>query len=36
MKPFEANDYKVFDLFNNQWALVTAGTMDHYNTCTLG
>ena len=35
MKPFEMKDYKVFDMFNNQWALVTAGTPDHYNTCTI-
>lgn len=27
--------YKVFDIFNNQWALVTAGTPDHFNTCTI-
>ena len=36
MKAFELDDYKVFDLFNNQWALVTAGGIDHYNTCTIG
>ena len=36
MKPFEAKDYKVFDMFNNQWGLVTAGNKDHYNTCTIG
>ena len=35
MKPFEQKDYKVFDMFNNQWALVTAGNMAHYNTCTI-
>lgn len=35
MKTFEAKDYKVFDMFNNQWALVTAGEPDHYNTCTI-
>ena len=35
MKPFEEKDYKIFDMFNNQWALVTAGSMDRYNTCTL-
>ncbi len=35
MKSFEEKEYKVFDLFNNQWALATAGTMDHFNTCTL-
>lgn len=35
MKAFEANDYKVFDMFNNQWALVTAGDLTRYNTCTI-
>lgn len=35
MKPFEAKDYKVFEMFNSQWALVTAGSMEHYNTCTI-
>ena len=35
IKPFEMKDYKVFDMFNNQWALVTAGTMERYNTCTI-
>ena len=35
MRPFEEKDYKVFDMFNNQWALATAGSMDHYNTCTI-
>lgn len=29
-------DYKVFDMFNNQWALATAGDIRHYNTCTIG
>ncbi len=35
MKPFEAKEYKVFDLFNNQWGLVTAGDPSRYNTCTV-
>lgn len=35
MKPFEKKDYIIFDMFNNQWALVTAGDMAHYNTCTI-
>ena len=35
MKPFESNDYKIFDMFNNQWGLVTAGGPEHYNTCTI-
>ena len=29
-------DYKVFDLFSNRWALVTAGSMEHFNSCTIG
>lgn len=35
MQPFEMKDYKVFDMFNNRWALVTAGDMESYNTCTI-
>jgi len=35
MKPFENKDYKVFDMFNNQWALVTAGNPSRFNTCTI-
>jgi flavin reductase (DIM6/NTAB) family NADH-FMN oxidoreductase RutF len=30
------DDYKVFDMFKNDWALVTAGTLDDYNSCTVG
>lgn len=29
-------EYPVFDMFKNQWALVTAGTMDSYDGCTVG
>ena len=36
MKAFEEKEYCVFDLFENQWALVTAGTPEHFNCCTLG
>ena len=36
MREFETKDYKIFDLFSNQWALVTGGTPDRYNTCTIG
>lgn len=36
MKPFEAKEYKVFDLFNSKWALATAGTPQDYNTCVVG
>lgn len=35
MKDFEKKDYKIFDLFSNQWALVTAGGPEHYNCCTI-
>lgn len=35
MKDFETKDYKVFDLFNNQWGLVTAGTLTNCNACTI-
>ena len=26
---------RIFDLFSKQWALVTAGTLEEYNTCTV-
>lgn len=29
-------DFKVFDIFSNQWALATAGTPDNFNSCTIG
>ena len=35
MKPFESKDYRLFDMFNNQWALATAGDISRYNTCTI-
>ena len=35
MKPFEAKDYKAFTMFEERWALVTAGTLDEFNTCTV-
>ncbi len=35
MKDFETKEYKVFDIFNNQWGLVTAGDLSNYNTCTI-
>lgn len=31
MKPFEAKDYKGFTMFEERWALVTAGTLDDYS-----
>lgn len=36
MGNYEEKDYKVFDLFRNQWALVTAGNMEYFNSCTIG
>ncbi len=36
MSNYEEKDYKVFDLFRNEWALVTAGNMEHFNSCTIG
>ena len=35
MQAFEKEDYAVFDLFNNRWGLVTAGSIGRYNTCTI-
>lgn len=36
MKEFEQKEYKVFDLFSHQLALVTAGNISCFNSCTLG
>ncbi len=36
MEAFEGKDYKVFDLFKNQWALVSAGDARSFNACTVG
>lgn len=36
MADFEAKDYRVFELFHKDWALVTAGSLDSFNTCTIG
>ena len=33
---FQDKSYEVFRLFNDRWALVTAGTLDDYNTMTIG
>lgn len=32
---FTEKDYKVFQLFNDRWALATAGSIDNYNTMTI-
>lgn len=36
MKSFTEENYPSFELFNKDWALVTAGSMNDYNTCTIG
>ncbi|MBR6349278.1 MAG: flavin reductase [Lachnospiraceae bacterium] len=36
MQDIKQNEYKVFDMFKNQWALVTAGNIEDFNTCTIG
>ncbi|MBM6989936.1 MAG: flavin reductase [Mobilibacterium timonense] len=36
MKEFEKEKYRVFEMFNKDWALVTAGDMDDFNSCTVG
>ena len=33
---FKDKSYEVFNMFDKQWALATAGTIDQYNTCTIG
>lgn len=35
MEGFKAKEYKIFELFDKQWAIVTAGAMAHYNSCTV-
>jgi len=35
MKPFEIKDYKAFTMFENRWAVVTAGTPEDFNMCTV-
>ncbi len=36
MKNFNTASYDVFSLFNDRWALATAGTPEEYNTMTIG
>jgi flavin reductase (DIM6/NTAB) family NADH-FMN oxidoreductase RutF len=36
MSDFTEKDYKAFELFEKQWALVTAGSLEHFNGCTVG
>lgn len=36
MDRFKEKEYPVFELFEKQWALVTAGSPEHFNGCTVG
>ena len=36
MENFKQKAYNIFELFDRQWALVTAGSIEHYNSCTVG
>ena len=36
MKGFKEQEYKIFEIFDKQWAIVTAGSMQRYNGCTVG
>lgn len=36
LENFASAKYDVFSMFNNQWALCTAGTPEEYNTMTIG
>lgn len=35
MSGFESKDDKAFEMFGDQWGLVTAGDIGRYNTCTI-
>ena len=35
MSDFEKRGYEVFELFSKQWALVTAGNKECFNSCTV-
>lgn len=35
MGDFMERDYKVFEMFEKEWGLVTAGTLEHFNSCTI-
>ena len=36
MNTWEEKEYSIFEMFRKQWALVTAGSADHFNSCTVG
>ena len=35
MSSFMEKEYRAFDMFDQQWAIVTAGSLEHYNSCTV-
>jgi len=35
MQKLEEKELKTFELFNKDWALVTAGSIEDFNTCTV-
>jgi len=35
IKDFREKDFKAFDIFDKQWAVITAGGIDHFNCCTV-
>ncbi len=35
MENFKTKDYKIFEMFDKDWGLVTAGTMECHNSCTI-
>ena len=36
MITFKEKEYKVFEMFEKQWAIVTSGKLEHFNCCTIG
>ena len=32
---FKEKEYPIFEMFDKQWAIVTGGSMEHYNSCTV-
>ncbi len=35
MEDFKIKDYKIFDMFDKQWAIVSSGNIDNFNCCTI-
>ena len=36
MSDYTEKEYKVFEMFRKQWGLVTAGSKERFNSCTIG